>query len=71
MWSRLATNRWMTCCRGWNKPRNIAPSAKNDNKTAQQRSYTHRRETLMQKDKTELKVMRMTKEYIQYYIRLQ
>lgn len=34
MWSRLATNRWMTCCRGWNKPRNAALHAKNDNKTS-------------------------------------
>lgn len=31
MWSRLAINRWMTCCRGWNKQKNAAQSGANDN----------------------------------------
>lgn len=40
MWSRLDINRWMTCCRGWNKPRNAALYAKNDNKTSSAKENT-------------------------------
>ena len=36
----LDINRWMTCCRGWNKPRNAALHAKNDNKISSAKENT-------------------------------